>query len=354
MTTEVPSLRRVRTSLATSAGPVALDDAQRESRAALNGGTITVLEHAAAIRVGGAAAQSFLQGQLSCDVNALAAGGARWGAWCTARGRVRAVVRVCAHDDALYLEIEREMSASTITGLGRYVLRADVDFEPDPEHLVRLGVAGEAAAELLSDLYGRVPSNPDEATQPAAGMTLQCLRGPHPRFEVWSDPEHARRLWSLATEHLTPVGTAAWRLLDIAAGLPTIYRSSSDRFLPQMLNLDALGGVSFTKGCYPGQEVVARTQHLGRVKRRLYVARAPAPPPATPPVCGAAIVAADGGSSIGEVLDAVHDPRGGWLLSTVLNVATANVALCLDTPERPFLSLQALPYGIPDSGPATK
>jgi len=348
MTTEAHSLSRVRRFLADSEGPVALGDAEQESRIAMDGGAITVLEHLAAFRVDGSDAGTFLQGQLSCDLSALATGRTRLGAWCTPRGRVRALLQVSKQRGGLHCEIERALSEPTLAGLRRYVLRADVNFAPLPESTVRLGFAGETAAEWLENQWGPLPSGPDEQTRPALGVSIRRLQGRRPRWEMWGDEGDAQRLWSLACARLTPVGTAAWRMLDIAAGLPTIDRASSERYLPQMLNLDALEGVSFSKGCYPGQEVVARAQHLGKVKRRLYVARVAAVPAGAPSPRGATILALGDGSSAGEVLDAAPDPRGGWLISAVLSVAAADAGLCLDAAGRPTLALQSLPYGMPD------
>jgi folate-binding protein YgfZ len=221
-------------------------DASAEALAALSGNAIFDLRHFALISVHGDDAEDFLQGQLTNDVGEVTATRAQLSAWCSPKGRVLTCFLVFRHDGRLLLQLPDTLLEQTLKRLRMYVLRAKAILESADDSLARFGLVGEDAASCLRDLLGDLPEHADDVRR-FEHVTIIRLRGGRPRYEI--------------------VGA---QLLDIEAGIANIGPDTSDSFVPQMINLDRIGGVSFTKGCYVGQEIVARTQHLGRIKRRMY------------------------------------------------------------------------------------
>jgi folate-binding protein YgfZ len=229
------------------------------------------LLHLGILRFTGPDSLSFLQGQVSNDTRRLAEGHSVPAAYSSPQGRVLALMHLLPHSSGTIAILPREMVLPTLESLRRFVLRAKVKIEDASDVL---GVAGQHGARNLQSAGIAAPqSSPGYAEEQDIGVsTVNRDAG---RYWVVAaaealaerglagDPLHAERI-----EH-------QWRLADIRAGLPQIYLATRETFVAQMLNLDLLGAISFNKGCYTGQEIIARTQHLGRIKRRLYRLRLP-------------------------------------------------------------------------------
>jgi len=224
------------------------------------------LRHYGLLRFLGADAISFLQGQLSNDMRQLAAGSPLLAAYSSPQGRVLALLRVLPHSTGPVAILPRELVQPTLEQLGKFILRAKVRIE-------NAGDALEvAASHASSDLESRGIAVPETDRGYAE----------HNDIGVARVSRHADRYWVIGSrarlaEHGFADGDADaaraehdWRLADIRAGLPQIYAQTRELFVAQMLNLDLLDGISFSKGCYTGQEIIARTQHRGRIKRRLF------------------------------------------------------------------------------------
>jgi tRNA-modifying protein YgfZ len=208
------------------------------------------LTHLGILRFSGPDSLTFLQGQVSNDTRRLAESYPVFAAYSSPQGRVLALIYLLPHSSGVIGILPREILAPTLERMRKFILRAKVQIEDAGESLV---VAGH---------FGALP-------QPANGYLEKDGIGVAP---VGSD---AARHWIVAApEKLTSEQPASfeeeWRLADIRAGLPQIYADTRETFVAQMLNLDLLDGINFEKGCYTGQEIIARTQHLGRIKRRLY------------------------------------------------------------------------------------
>jgi tRNA-modifying protein YgfZ len=158
--------------------------------------------------------------------------------------------------------------------------------------------------------------------------------------------EEAPEIWGRLVPPLKPVGTPCWQWLDIARGLPWVTGSTQEAFVPQMLNLEILGAINFKKGCYPGQEIVARAQYRGEVKRRLRLARVQSD---AAPVPGQELFSDDQvKQSTGTVVNAAPAPAGGFDLLAVMQVdAAATSTVRLGSPIGPALEFRALPYAAP-------
>lgn len=317
-------------------------DPAAERRAALGTGVICDLSHRALIAVEGEDAFSFLQGQLTCDMNEVSTERSRLAAWCSPKGRVLALFRSLRSESGFLLELPAHQLESTLRRLNMYVLRARVSLKPVSDHFVQVGLAGESAPEVLAKRYGPAPQVPDQVATTGSTRIIR-LRGDPPRFQFIGAPAEAKALWESAAGVLTPAGFATWSLLNILAGVPEA--AGGDEHLPQMINLDVLKGLSFTKGCYVGQEIIARTHHLGRLKRRMYlIASADGDPPAP----GAPVVEAPGGSEAGGIVSsAPRGESGGFAALAVLRIdAAESGALRLGSASGPSIELLELPYAV--------
>jgi len=152
-----------------------------------------------------------------------------------------------------------------------FVLMSQVKLDLISQQWLSIGLSGPHSADELQQALAdySLPSKPDEVQHPHNNLILTRLLGVHPRFLLTGSPETIQSLWERLDVHAAPVGEDAWALSDILAAVPTLDAQISDKFIPQMLNLQALNGLSFKKGCYPGQEVVARMHYLGKLKRHM-------------------------------------------------------------------------------------
>ena len=239
----------------------------------------------------------------------------------------------------LRLALARELVPAIRKRLQMYVLRSRVDITDTGEALALFGVSGPDGERALAAALGAAPAQPqDVSTQPRA--TVVRLSGD--RFLVAAPRTAAEALWDTLASVLRPVGPAAWQWLDIANGLPLITTPTQDQFVPQMVNLELLGAVSFRKGCYPGQEIVARAQHLGQVKRRMFLAHVAGDAPAA----GDAVFAGDAkGEAEGMIVNAAPSPDGGYDVLAVLQTAGVGAGDArLRAPDGPRLEFRRLPY----------
>jgi folate-binding protein YgfZ len=220
------------------------------------------------LRIGGADAATFLQGQFTNDVRLLADGRTQVSACCTSQGRVIALVRFRQTDEAIYALLPTDLLGKVATHLRKFVLRSKVEILQAADLHVGALLTGDAAAAAQAHRVF------DEAAltlspMPLAGTTEVVTFQYAPGREVIAAPPVAwRSISGLSLGRPSPRAQIEWLAADIAAGWPHVCVATSEQFTPQMLNVDLIDGVSFTKGCYTGQEIVARTHHLGRVKRR--------------------------------------------------------------------------------------
>jgi len=321
-------------------------DARAEAAVAASRLVLADLSHLGLIEAQGEDAAEFLQGQLSNDVSQVDAAHSQLAAYCSPKGRMLADLRVFAREQAYCLVLPRAILEATLKRLRMFVLRSRVVLEDVSDTLVSFGFAGPEADVRLGEVLAGVPGEHDAVSQ-TDGLSLIRLPGTVPRFQIHGPAEAAIALWARLRPAAQPVGGAAWGLLDILAGLPSVHPQTVDAFVPQMVNLQAIGGVSFKKGCYPGQEVVARTHYLGKLKRRMYRAhvdtdRIPAP--------GEEIYLSGAEQSAGRIVSAQPGAEGGVELLAVIQIASVEAAapggLHLGAPDGPALSLRELPYAV--------
>jgi folate-binding protein YgfZ len=315
----------------------------REARAALGGTVFANLGFMGVIAVHGADAGSFLQSQLSNDIAGVDEGASQLSAFCTPKGRTLGLMRLFHSGDTYYLRLPLDSLEPVLQRLRMYVLRADVTLEDATENFLRIGISGEQASAQLAGAGLEVPDAIDAVTR-AADSTVIRVPGSTPRFELYlTSLESAKAIWNAVNVHAAPVGEPVWRLLDILAGIPNIFAATAELFVPQMINLQLINGVNFRKGCYPGQEIVARMQYLGTLKRRMYLGQIERDEAAAP---GDALFTADDSEqAAGRIVDSQPHPDGGQLALAVLQIsAVESGGLHLDSAAGAAFSLLPLPY----------
>ena len=270
------------------------------------------------IRATGVEARAFLQGQLSNDSKLLSLTQGQLSGYCSPKGRLLAVLTLLQlGEDDFALALPAGLLAPTLKRLKMFVLRSKLTLADASAELPTLGVMGDAAPAALAALGFDLPTN-DYGSAQHAGALLLRRPGPVPRFELRAAPAPLAALRQ--SLNLPSASADDWALAEVLAGTPQVETATSEHFVPQTINLDLAGGVSFTKGCYPGQEIVARVHYLGRVKQRLRLAQADAALPAGTPLLDAE------GHSVGEVMAAAAHPQLGAVLALSLNLSHAGEA----------------------------
>ncbi len=299
----------------------------------------------AVIRVRGEDAADFLLGQFTNDLRPLDVGHSQISAYCTAQGRMLAIFRVLRQDEGFLLILPSELRDSIIQRLRMYVLRSRVTLEP-ADDLVLLGLSGRNSDRIVQDILGATPPAVPDSCTATDETTVIRVGTKRTRFELLVPANRASGVWERIAGDASAVGTAAWDWLDIQDGIPVVHAETSEAFVPQMANLDALDGINFKKGCYPGQEIVARMHYLGRLKQRMYSAHMSAN---QLPHAGDKLYAPSfGEQAAGTVVDAQLAPTGGVDLLAVIQISAAEAGtLHLETPDGPNLSLTELPYSLP-------
>lgn len=313
---------------------------QQEMLAAQNGSVLTDLSHLSVIQFIGEDSEIFLQGQVSCDVKQATLEQARLGSYCTPKGRMLATFLLWRSEDGFFMQLPAPLREAIQKRISMYVMRSKVKVSNASEQMIRLGIAGKTAPAALAELGGAAPQD-DYAVARCGQVTV--IRLPGERFEILVSPENATSVWQTLSKHCTPVGSDRWEWLEIQAGIPMVTSGTQEQFVPQMANMELIGGVSFTKGCYPGQEIVARSQYLGKVKRRMY--RAHLQSEAAPQPGDVLFGQGPSEQSGGMIVNAQPSPDGGYdLLAVILNASIESGAVHWKTPDGPVLKLQSLPY----------
>ncbi|WP_410505641.1 YgfZ/GcvT domain-containing protein [Janthinobacterium sp.] len=224
------------------------------------------------IGVAGEDAASFLHGQVSNDVEHLGTGEARLAAYCTPKGRILASFLMWRNDTSIFLQLPRAIQPPLQKRLQMFVMRAKAklhDAGADAANAVILGLGGAKADAVLKTWFAALPGAPYAKLEQAEGTLIRVADAfGAPRYQWLMSVETAHAVWPVLAAALAKGGGDAWRLAEIHAGVAQIGAATQEKFVPQMINFELLGGVNFKKGCYPGQEIVARSQYLGKLKRR--------------------------------------------------------------------------------------
>ncbi len=227
------------------------------------------LSYFSTIVIAGSDASEFLQGQFTNDVNKIDESSSQISGFCNNKGRMIANYRLFQHQQNYFISIRSDLAERSIKHLQNYVLRAEVALQDISEQLIHIGISGKNAEPLLQPYIDNLNTDIDSVTHNDDYIAIR-VAGDIPRYEVFCSFEHATKLWQGLTDKANIVNTPYWDYLNIKNGLPFINDKTSEEFVPQMANMELINGISFEKGCYTGQEIVARTHFLGKQKRRTY------------------------------------------------------------------------------------
>ncbi|OIR04264.1 tRNA-modifying protein YgfZ [mine drainage metagenome] len=318
-------------------------DSAAERIATRDGTVLSDLSQFGIIKASGEEAKGFLHNLFSSDVNALTPQQALPSSFNTAKGRTLATFLIWRNETEYFLHLPQSLLAPIQKKLSMFVLRAKVKIENASDDIVCLGLSGANAATLLQQHFPVLPRSPlDIVYHEDTGL----IRLGADRFQLNATPQRAPALWKQLSAGARPVGSPCWDWLNIRAGIPVILPQTQEAFVPQMANLDLIGAVNFKKGCYPGQEIVARMQYLGKNKRRMYLAHVESD---AAPQAGDELFSMEmEGQSCGTVVNAQAAPGGGYDLLAVIQIASHDAfPVHLGNLQGARLQFQPLPYPLP-------
>ncbi len=297
-----------------------------------------VLSHEGVLAVRGPDANKFLQGQLTCNLNYLDAQRSSLGARCTPKGRMQSSFRILMEGDGYLLAMDRALVQTQLTELTKYAAFSKSKLYDESDEWVRFGLsAGDGA---LVSLGLDLSTNADQVVSTQGLIAVRLSDG---RAELWARAKDAETTHLRLAAQLPEAPIETWLLAQIRAGIGQVVAATRELFIPQMINLQALGGVSFKKGCYTGQEIVARMQYLGKLKRRLHRLAAEDSDTAVPEP-GVDLYSPVHGSSVGEVVLAANAAGGFELLAVLQEDAAADGRIFLGSPDGIPLTRLDLPY----------
>jgi tRNA-modifying protein YgfZ len=291
------------------------------------------------IRFSGEEAQKFLHGQLSNSVEKLGAHQAQYTSYNSPKGRMMASMLLWRENADYLLMLPASLRETIQKRLAMFVMRAKVKVTDASAEFICFGVAGKQSAQILTEITGL---KVDSAMQSSANENAQIIKLGAERFMlIAKQPADAIREKIKARPETASVDV--WNLLDIRAGIAWITPATQEQFVAQMTNYELIGGVDFKKGCYPGQEIVARTQYLGKLKRRMYRIHVDSALAA-----GDELFSADfDGQASGMIVNAAPAPNGGFEALAVIQIeSAASQTMHVRTIDGPILKILDLPYAI--------
>ncbi|MCQ3015663.1 MULTISPECIES: YgfZ/GcvT domain-containing protein [Pseudomonas syringae group] len=294
------------------------------------------LSHEGVLAVRGVDAGKFLQGQLTCNLNYLNEDRSSLGARCTQKGRMQSSFRIVFDGDGCLLAMASELIEAQLLDLRKYAVFSKSKLTDESSAWVRFGLQdGDGALVSLGlDL-------PQETDAVVRSQDMLAIRVSPARAELWVRAEQADDIRSRLASQLAEGPLNDWLLGQVRAGIGQVFGSTREEFIPQMINLQAVGGVSFKKGCYTGQEIVARMQYLGKLKRRLYRLTLQGDQVPEP---GTAVFSPVHASAVGNVVIAAQAGQAVELLAVLQGDAAENGRIHLGSPEGAALQMSDLPY----------
>jgi folate-binding protein YgfZ len=246
-----------------STGVVSFDDSQSLN---IEQSYVTVLGGDAFIQVKGIDAAKFLQGQVTCDMDEISTTQMRFGAHCTHKGRMIASFMAGKVDSDTYLlKTAADNIEQLLNSLKKYIVFSKAEASI-AENWIAIGLSGADSESVVSQFFGGLPTG---ANQKVVKDNIHCHQiAGGKRYEIWLIQSQAQEFWQLCNK-LAPASSLTWQLENIRAGIGQVIAATTEKFIPQAINLHEVGGVSFTKGCYTGQEIVARMKYLGKQKRHM-------------------------------------------------------------------------------------
>jgi len=322
-------------------------DAAAERSAVLDSDVVAPLSDLGYVSASGEESEKFLQGQFSNDVRQVTDSHAQLSSYCSPKGRILALFRLLKRDDSYLIQLPEAVLPAFQKRLSMFILMSKVKLVESSEALATIGLSGPNAEALLQEIGAEVPAEID-AVASSGTTTVVRLPGSKPRFHIIAEVATISGVWQKLAAKAHPVGAPAWDLLEIEAGIPNVYPETVEAFVPQMVNLQLVNGVSFTKGCYPGQEIVARMQYLGKLKRRLFRAHIESD---SVPAPGTELFSptSESGQGAGKVVLAQQAAQGGVDLLAVVQLGCAEEDnVHISDAAGAQLKFRPLPYAVND------
>lgn len=312
---------------------------QKELLYTQNQNIICDLSHLGLLEISGDDAISFLQGQVTNDVKLINDNNSHYTGYCSPKGRLLALFLALNHQQQLHLQLNSKLLEPIAKRLKMYVMRSKVNISNVSDSYVRIGFNGNDIPKLLAQFFTLIPQNAYESVN-SGNSTIIRLPGATPRFEIICETERAKEIWQTLKTSCKAVGKSCWDWLEIQAGIPDIYQQTQEEFVPQMVNLDLLNAINFKKGCYTGQEIVARTHYLGKVKRRTYLAHVAT---STPPQAGTDVLNQNK-EVVGKVVRSAIAPTSGYDVLAEVRLESIEVGDVFVNDTK--LDIKPLPYTV--------
>ena len=296
------------------------------------------------IHAAGEDAQTFLHGQLTNDLHQVTPALSQLSSYCNPKGRMLAIFRIYKKNADYFMLLPRDVLAATIKRLTLFRLMSKVELMDDSDQWVVFGLAGPVTRSLLANIGLTMPSQDGHCIHERDTIIIR-IPSESTRILMIANPQTAITYWQQLASQATLATADVWDVHDIHCGLPSITENTYEVFIPQMTNLELIGGVSFSKGCYPGQEVVARTHYLGKPNRRMYrvtIEDKDAPAPGTN-----LYASEDETQPVGKVVMAKQTSSDQSSALVVLRTAKENSTdLHLGSISGSRLAVQSLPYSL--------
>ncbi|EGM71465.1 tRNA-modifying protein YgfZ [Shewanella sp. HN-41] len=297
------------------------------------------LSHMGLIKVVGEQGRSFIHGQVTTDISSLADNQWRWGAHCDPKGKMLASFRTFAIQDALFMLMPKDVIEVDLPQLQKYAVFSKATLSKASDEWTLLGVAGEQASQFISEHFG-------EITQELTLIDKGAILKDTDRFILVLPPETAAAL--VAKSALSVFDASAWQALEISAGYPNLAASHASQYVPQMCNLQAVNGISFNKGCYMGQETIARMKYRGGNKRALYILHGHTHLQINLE-SSLEIAMEDGFRRGGHIIEFVQRGNQVLLTAVLANDTESQAKLRFADDEESSLTIQALPYSLDEA-----
>ena len=301
------------------------------------------LQQEALLHIAGPDSLQFLQGQTTCDTNQVDEAHAVLGAYCNPQGRMVCDFLLCQlGDDHYAMRMRGDTIQSSTTTFGKYIVFSKADLDSNNGDWQTFAFYGSDARQVLGDILPNLPEVKLGAVLEEDYVLVQIDEAGN-QYECYLNGQTQSELLNRLTTTLSLSSESIWQSLQIENGIGRIESTTVEEFIPQMLNFDITGHVSFTKGCYTGQEVVARMHYRGKPKRRMYLASLPDGPP---PKSGTTLFTGDKAQSVGNVVNSAVDSNGQVALLVVATVDGVENGLHAGAIEGPLLNISELPYSL--------
>ncbi|BBP43467.1 YgfZ/GcvT domain-containing protein [Thiosulfativibrio zosterae] len=316
-----------------------------------NGPVMTSQAHQGLLKLSGEDTFAFLQGQLSNDLKDVTVENAQLSAYCDPQGNVLAIFLIFKVGDDFFLSFDGSLKEIIQKRLTMFVMRSKVKITDESQNLIRIGFAGDFADLDVQRLLGTKLKNEYEVAQldkEEAKATLIKVPGPYHRYEIFADASSAEFIWSKLRSNSEQTNQHDWQLLNIAAGIPSINLQTQGKLVAQFLNLDKLSGINFKKGCFPGQEIIARMHYRGKVTKRMMRLRFDEPVDVN---IGEEIILNDAAEKHYKFMIINKNPdifKGSMMLGVGTLKPLENVTGGLATESGVAVSIEPMPYDLTD------